>query len=77
MLKIRLARYGKKRRPYYRLVVADSEKPRDGKFIEIIGWYDPMREDKVFEAKKERVEYWNSKGAKATETVANLLGNLR
>ena len=73
MLKMRFARHGRRKRPYYRLVVAESSKPRDGHFHEILGQYDPLAEETVFEVKEERVAYWLSQGAKPSETVHRLL----
>ena len=71
MVKIRLRRIGRKNRPYYRVVVADSRTARDGKYIETLGQYDPKA--KSFQVKSERVSYWLSKGAKPTATVGHLL----
>ncbi|NQU04196.1 MAG: 30S ribosomal protein S16 [Syntrophaceae bacterium] len=70
--RIRLARMGAKKRPYYRIVVADSESPRDGRFIEIIGNYDPKTDPAVVHVKEDRASDWLSKGAKPTETVLSL-----
>lgn len=72
-VKIRLARYGLKKKPYYRIVVADSEAPRDGDFIETIGSYNPMVEPAKVELNNERVEYWVAQGATPTDTVKQLL----
>lgn len=72
-VKIRMKRLGAKKRPFYRIVVADSRAPRDGKFIEEIGYYNPISQPKVFKVDNERVEYWLGVGAKPTETVARLL----
>lgn len=72
-LKIRLSRHGKRNQPFYRVVVADSEKPRDGRFIEVVGWYDPRKAGKQSEIKMERVKYWTGKGATPSDTVASLL----
>jgi small subunit ribosomal protein S16 len=69
MVKIRLKRMGKKRAPFYRVVVADVRAPRDGKFIEAIGFYDPTRNPAKIEINKERVEYWVNNGAQLTDTV--------
>lgn len=71
-VRIRLARMGAKKRPYYRIVVADSESPRDGRFIEIIGNYDPKMDPAVVNVKEDRASEWLSKGAKPTETVLSL-----
>jgi small subunit ribosomal protein S16 len=73
MLKMRLARHGRRKRPYYRVVVAESSKPRDGRFQEILGRYDPVAAETVFEVNEDRVSYWLSKGAKPSETVHRLL----
>jgi small subunit ribosomal protein S16 len=76
-LKIRLARAGAKKRPYYHIVVADSRSPRDGRFIEKLGSYNPMlpaeHEDRV-RLKDERIQHWIGNGALATERVAKFLG---
>ncbi|MDR0549805.1 MAG: 30S ribosomal protein S16 [Deltaproteobacteria bacterium] len=72
-LKVRLARLGAKKKPYYRLVVADSTAKRDGRFLEIVGFYDPNRNPAYFEIKKDALDSWLAKGAKPTETVASLL----
>lgn len=73
MVVIRLRRQGKKKQPAYRLVVADSRAPRDGKFIEIIGHYNPVRQPKVLEIKADRARYWLGVGAQPSDTVARLL----
>lgn len=73
MVKIRLRRTGKTKQPSYRLVVADSRSPRDGKFIEIIGHYSPIRQPKVLEVKADRARYWLGVGAQPTDTAAALL----
>ena len=73
MLKIRLRRMGAKKAPFYRIVVADSRCPRDGRFIEEIGTYDPMAEGENIKVDLERAKYWISNGAQPTETVRGLL----
>lgn len=77
-LKIRLARAGAKKRPYYHIVVADSRSPRDGRFIEKVGSYNPMlpaeHEDRI-RLQGERITHWLSQGAIATDRVARFLGN--
>ena len=73
MVKIRLRRMGAKKAPYYRIVVADSRSPRDGRFIEEIGTYDPMAEDNKVNVEMDRVKYWIKNGAQPTETVRGLL----
>jgi small subunit ribosomal protein S16 len=70
---IRLRREGAKNRPYYKVVVADRRSPRDGKFIEIIGTYDPKKADQNSTLNIDRVEYWISKGAQPSDTVRSLI----
>jgi small subunit ribosomal protein S16 len=70
---IRLRREGAKNRPYYKVVVADSRSPRDGKFIEIIGTYDPKKPDHNSTLKLDRIEHWISKGAQPSDTVRSLI----
>lgn len=71
---IRLSRTGRHKRPYYRIVVADSRKPRDGKFLEILGVYDPLaKEGKVTNFKQDRAEAWIAKGAQPSATVKELM----
>jgi small subunit ribosomal protein S16 len=72
-VKIRLMRMGKKKQPFYRVVAADSRSPRDGRFIEILGTYDPRREPSEVVIDTEKVGRWLSTGAKPTDTVARLL----
>jgi len=72
-LKIRLARAGAKKRPYYHIVVADSRSPRDGKFIEEIGTYHPLNKGDNFSLKLDRAQYWLSKGAQPSDTVASFI----
>jgi small subunit ribosomal protein S16 len=73
-VKIRLKRYGTKKRPFYRIVVVDSRKPRDGRTIEEVGLYHPIEvEEKQFSIKEERVREWIQKGARPTDTVRRLL----
>jgi small subunit ribosomal protein S16 len=71
--RIRLARAGSKKRPFYRIVVASSESPRDGRFIEIIGTYNPLTEPAQVLIKTERLDYWRQRGAEPTDTVRNLI----
>ena len=73
MVKIRLKRIGAKKAPFYRVVVADSRSPRDGKFIEEIGTYDPMADPSIFTVDADKVKTWLGKGAQATDTVKALL----
>ena len=73
MVKIRLKRIGAKKKPFYRVVVADSRTPRDGKFIEEIGYFDPMTEPPVIKIDDEKAKKWLSEGAQPTEIVKGLL----
>ncbi len=71
-VKIRLKRLGQKKAPFYRIVVADSRSPRDGRFIEEIGTYDPTKDPSVYNLDEEAAKRWLSNGAKPTETVNKL-----
>ncbi len=73
MVKIRLQRQGKKKAPFYHIVVADSRSPRDGKIIEKIGTYDPMTDPATINLDKEKVENWIKNGAKPTDSVKSLI----
>lgn len=73
MVKIRLNRMGAKRQPFYRIVVADSRSPRDGRFIEIVGNYDPTKNPAVVNIDEEKVISWIQNGAQPTDTVRSLL----
>lgn len=73
MLKIRLQRQGKKKAPFYHVVVADSRSPRDGKIVEKIGTYDPMTNPATINIDSEKVASWIKNGAKPTESVKNLI----
>ncbi len=73
MVKIRLQRAGKKKAPFYHIVVADSKSPRDGRIIEKIGSYDPMTNPSTIILDKEKVETWIKNGAKPTDTVKRLI----
>ena len=72
-VKIRLRRMGATKAPFYRIVVADSRYPRDGRFIEEVGYYDPTKEPSVIKVDKEKVEKWIASGAQPTDTVKALL----
>jgi small subunit ribosomal protein S16 len=72
-VKIRLTRMGAKSKPFYRIVAADTDFPRDGRFLEILGNYDPKKNPAEITIKEARVRAWLAKGAKATPTVASLL----
>lgn len=73
MVKIRLRRTGAKKKPTYRVVVADARAPRDGHFVEIIGYYDPRTEPVTFNIEEDRALYWLSVGAQPTDVVRKLL----
>ena len=76
MVKIRLRRMGAKKAPYYRIVVADSRFPRDGRFIEEVGLYNPSSDSDKLTVDMERVKYWISNGAQPTDTVRGLIKKL-
>ncbi len=73
MVKIRLARHGARKKPFYRIVVADSRSPRDGRFIDQLGFYDPTKNPAVVQLKKDRLAKWLQEGAQPTDTVAQLI----
>lgn len=73
MVKIRLARHGAKKKPFYRIVVADSRAPRDGRFIEQIGFYNPLTAPAIVELKRDKLDKWLQHGAQPTDTVAQLI----
>jgi small subunit ribosomal protein S16 len=75
VLTIRLARIGKKKRPFYRVVVTEKTRPRNGRFVEIIGTYDPLQKPAAVELDRERVQYWLGKGAQPSDTVRSLIRN--
>lgn len=72
MTVVRLTRIGRKKRPFYRIVVTDSRKRRDGGWIESIGYYNPMVEPEVLKFDKDRLEYWKSVGAKLSDKVKSI-----
>ena len=72
-VRIRLSRYGRKKMPFYRLVVADSRAPRDGSFIELLGTYNPMTDPAAVTINEERALYWLSVGAQPSDTARGLL----
>lgn len=76
-VKIRLARHGAKKRPYYRVVVADGRMPRDGRYIEQVGRYNPLTNPKVIDIDLEKVDEWIAKGAQPSNTVAHLIEIVR
>ena len=76
-VRIRLARYGRKKRPFYRIVAADQRAPRDGRYIERLGHFDPMTDENNLELDLERVDYWLGVGAAPSDTVAGLINKAR
>ena len=76
-VKIRLARHGAKKHPYYRVVVADSRMPRDGRYIELIGRYNPLTNPKTIDIDLEKVDAWIAKGAQPTSSAAALINAVR
>jgi len=70
---LRMTRRGAKKKPFYRIVAADSRSPRDGKFLEMLGTYDPLKSENNIKIDSEKVASWVKKGAKPSETVASLL----
>ena len=73
MLAIRLSRYGKKKKPCYRVVVIDSRRPRDGRFVEVVGTYDPLKNPAEIKLDAERIKYWLGCGAQPSDTVRSFL----
>ena len=76
MVRIRLRRMGAKKKPFYRVVIAHKESPRDGRFIEIVGTYDPRTQPETVELKTDRVNHWLSTGAQPSESVGRILRKL-
>ncbi len=72
-VKIRLARHGSKKRPFYRIVVADNDFKRDGRFLEIVGTYNPLLDPAEIMVKQDRVRHWMDRGAKPSDTVSSIL----
>lgn len=72
-VRIRLSRFGRKRNPFYRIVVQNSESPRDGKFLEVVGTYNPMVNPHVVDIQQEKLQHWLDRGALPTTTVKSLL----
>jgi small subunit ribosomal protein S16 len=72
-VKIRMTRKGTKKKPFYRIVAADIESPRDGKFLELLGTYDPMVEPAAIILKSDRIQHWLNEGAKPSDTVKSIL----
>lgn len=77
MVRLRLTRMGRKKRPFYRIVAADSRSPRDGRNIEVLGFYNPMTASKDLKLDLERVDYWLSVGASPSDKVASLIKRAR
>ena len=75
MLMIRLSRIGKTKHPFYRVVVTEKTRPRNGRFVEIVGTYDPSKKPAAVSLKQERVQYWLEKGAQPSDTVRSFLRN--
>ncbi len=72
-VRIRLTRLGRKKKPFYRIIVADSESPRDGKFLDIVGTYDPIKQPAEVIVDQEKLAHWIGKGALPTTTVKSIL----
>ena len=72
-VRIRLTRKGRKKQPFYRIVVADSQSPRDGKFLDIVGYYDPKTDPATVKINSEKLDHWVGKGALPSETVRSLI----
>lgn len=72
-VRLRLRRMGRKKRPFYRIVAADQRSPRDGRFIEVVGFYDPLGEEQKVELKEDRIYHWLENGAQPSDTVKSLL----
>jgi small subunit ribosomal protein S16 len=77
MVRLRMTRMGRKKRPFYRIVAADSRSPRDGRNIETLGWYDPMTKPSGLKLDIERVDYWLGQGASPSDTVGRLIQRAR
>ena len=75
MVMIRLARFGKKKRPFYRIVVTEKTRPRNGRFVEIVGTYDPLKTPAEVKLEVERIKYWLGCGAQPSDTVRSFLRN--
>jgi small subunit ribosomal protein S16 len=73
MLSIRLRKFGAKKKPFYRVVVTDSRSPRDGRFLEVLGYYNPLKEPLELKMDLERAAYWIKNGARPSDTVKSLI----
>ena len=72
-VRLRLKRMGGKKDPFFRVVAADARSPRDGRFLEQLGWYDPKRKGTNFSLKLDRIKYWRTRGAQLSDTVRSLV----
>ena len=72
-VRLRLTRKGAKKRPFYRIVAADSEAPRDGRFLEVLGYYDPLKDPALVKMDEDKVRKWIQRGAKVSNTVGSIL----
>jgi small subunit ribosomal protein S16 len=77
LLTIRLSRIGKKKSPFYRVIVTEKTRPRNGRFVEIVGTYDPLKKPATIDLNRERVDYWIGKGAQPSDTVRSFLRSNR
>jgi len=77
MVKLRLQRHGSKKRPFYRVVAADSRCMRDGRFLEVVGTYNPIKDPAQVNLKLDRIDYWVGQGAQPSDTVASLIRQAR
>jgi small subunit ribosomal protein S16 len=75
LLTIRLSRIGKKKKPFYRVVVTDKRRPRDGRFVEVVGTYDPLKKPAEIKLDAERIRYWLGCGAQPSDTVRSFIKN--
>ena len=75
-VRIRLTRLGRKKKPFYRIIVTDSESPRDGKFLDILGTYDPLQDPVAVDLKEDRIKHWLGQGATPSDTVKSLIKNI-
>jgi small subunit ribosomal protein S16 len=73
VLTIRLSRFGKKKKPFYRVVVTESSRPRDGRFVEVVGTYDPLQKPAAVKLDAERIKHWISRGAQPSDTVRSMI----
>ena len=77
MLRIRLSRHGAKRDPHYRVVVAEKKSPRDGRFVEVVGFYNPAIKPVRLQLKLDRIDYWMGQGAQPSDTVTALINKVK